>query len=289
MNVDSKLLQPVHPNGAATKTGYSHLAKRSLSFLLTLALLGFAVTCFALVHSDVPKQTSIAQATLAIFNDRPMPDGLWTALIATLHEDLASNSPELRDLKAQVISQSTDRSVSANIGSKIQLFRGDKIEPGITVDNSVTVYLLGDCKTMPTPQPSSFDRSQPAVSGALGWVKMTNGHIEPFIHVDCKRIGQMLGRAAAARNREQQNQLMATAISRVVLHEWIHIATQNPTHSKEGVTKARFGVQDLLAQPPRPVVLQGTGWLTPNWESGARMLQSLPSNQPSQIHPWGTK
>jgi hypothetical protein len=290
MNIDTKLLQQVHPaHDAATKTGYSHFSNRLLSFLLTLALLGFAATCFAQVQSDVPHQASVGQTTLAIFNDQPMPDGLWPALIATLHEDLTSNSPELRDLRTQVTSQSTGYAASANIGSKIQILRGDKIEPGITVDNSVSIYLLGDCKTTPAPQPSSFDRPQPAVSGVLGWVNMTNGHIEPFIHVDCKRIAQMLDRAAAGRDREQQNQLMARAISRVVLHEWIHIATQSPSHSKEGVTKARFGVQDLLAQPPRPVALQGTGWLTPNWESGVRMLQSPPPSQPSQIHPWGTK
>jgi len=38
----------------------------------------------------------------------------------------------------------------------------------------------------------------------------------------------------------------------VILHEWIHIATQNPGHSSHGLAKARFGVNDLAPQAPAP-------------------------------------
>ena len=45
---------------------------------------------------------------------------------------------------------------------------------------------------------------------------------------------------------------MAHAVARVILHEWIHIATQNSGHSSYGLTKARFGVDDLAPQAPAP-------------------------------------
>lgn len=283
MKIDTKSSQSVQSQCAihsrTISVSHKKIAKRSLLFLLLLPLLAPGQACFAQAST---------QTTMAIFNERPMPDGLWPALIATLREDLASNSPEMRDLSAQTPSQSKGQASGTDASSQIEVIRGDKIEPGILVDSSVTVYLMGDCKTTPALQPGVFGQPQPRVSGALGWVKMTDGHIEPFIHVDCKRIGQMLGQAGIGRSSEERNQLMANAISRVVLHEWIHIATQNPNHSRKGVTKAQFGVQDLLAQPAKPAALQGTGWQVPDQEC-ARFMQSPAPNQPSRYRVGATR
>jgi hypothetical protein len=277
MKIEAKLSQSVHPqssnHGRTIRGSHWKIAKHLLLFLLLLPLLAQGHACFA--------QAS-PQTTMAIFNERPMPDGLWHALIATLRQDLAPNSPEVQGISAQAPSQSKEHTSGTVANPQIEVIRGDKIEPGIAVDNSVTVYLMGDCKTTPTPQSGLSGQPQPRISGALGWVNMTDAHIEPFIHVDCKRIGQMLGVAGIGRSSEERNQLMANAISRVVLHEWIHIATQNPKHSREGVTKAKFGVQDLLAQPAQPVGLKGTGWQIPDQESGARLVQSPAPNQASQ-------
>ena len=295
MNVETSMLQAVTLKGAThgivARTVISRIANRSLSFFLVLLLLALGASCVAQspVLSEVAQQTSVYQAALAIFNDRPMPDGLWPDLIATLRGDLTSNSPEMRGLISETSSQPTDQTAPVHASSQIEILRGDTIKPGIQIDSSITVYLIGDCKVAPTSLASVFGQHQPVISGTLGWVKMTDRQIEPFIHVDCERIGQMLGPTGVGRSREQRNQLMATAISRVVLHEWIHIATQNPGHSRQGVTKAQFSVQDLLGQPAKPVILQGTGWLTPNPDAGLRFLQSSTPNQPSQVRPFGTK
>jgi len=40
---------------------------------------------------------------------------------------------------------------------------------------------------------------------------------------------------------------MAEAMARVILHEWVHIATQSAHHGSHGVTQSVFGLQDLLA------------------------------------------
>lgn len=277
MKIEAKLSQSGHSHssnhGRTVRVTHRKIAKHMLLFLLLLPLVAQGQACFAQISP---------QTTVAIFNERPMPDGLWQVLIATLREGLASNSPEMRGLSIQTPSQSKGQALGTDASSQIEVIRGDKIVPGIAVDNSVTIYLMGDCKTTPVLQPGLSGHPQPRVSGALGWVKMTDAHIEPFIHVDCKRIGQMLGGAGSGRSSEDRNQLMANAISRVVLHEWIHIATQNPSHSREGVTKAQFGVQDLLAQPAKPAGLEGTEWQVPNQESGVRFGQSPAPNQPSQ-------
>jgi hypothetical protein len=80
----------------------------------------------------------------------------------------------------------------------------------------------------------------------LGWVRRLDGRIEPFAHVDCARIGQVLGPQALGMDADRRNAVMAGAIARVILHEWIHIATQNPRHAERGITKAQFGVADLM-------------------------------------------
>lgn len=231
------------------KTGYSRFFPSILTVILTLLLLLPSISCVAQVaaspvsanrgpENQGSEQMPMAQTTLTIFNDQPMPEGLWPALVTALREELASGVTEIRAL------------AGTDPVSGIQIIRGDQIAPGITVDNAITFYLHGNCVTTPTPQPDLF--GQPQTSGALGWVQMDDGHIDPFVHVECKRIGQMLGLQGIGRNRDQRNRLMAVAITRVMLHEWMHVATQDPHHSKHGIFKAEFSVADLMARSPKP-------------------------------------
>jgi hypothetical protein len=181
------------------------------------------------------------ETTLAIFPDpkgKPMPEELWQALVAAIRAELNSNRPEIRAI-------ADPRSLL-----ETQILRGDKIAPGLEVADPIPVFLHGDCETAPRPHFSAWD--QPERSDALGWVIETHGHIEPFIHVDCKRIGQMLWTRGNFCDRNQRDRLMAEAVARVILHEWIHIATQNPGHSSHGLSKANFGINDLATPTPSP-------------------------------------
>jgi hypothetical protein len=42
---------------------------------------------------------------------------------------------------------------------------------------------------------------------------------------------------------------MAQAIAHVVIHEWIHIATQSPGHGARGITKQFLSAAELTAEP----------------------------------------
>jgi hypothetical protein len=57
----------------------------------------------------------------------------------------------------------------------------------------------------------------------------------------------MLGPLALGMDRSHLDNVMAEAIARVILHEWIHIATQSASHGANGITKPQFVVRDLLA------------------------------------------
>lgn len=121
-----------------------------------------------------------------------------------------------------------------------EMLRGDLVQPGIRVQRSVVVYLHGNCNLDPLVRRAAF-------AVPLGWVHRHHGGIEPFVHVDCTRIGQVLGPQVRGMKKDQRMRVMAGAIARVVLHEWIHIATQSPAHAESGVAKAQFGVADLMA------------------------------------------
>ena len=114
-------------------------------------------------------------------------------------------------------------------------------------DNPITIYLHGDCVVLP-----SFSLGRPSSSGALGWVRLNHGHIEHFVHVECTRLAQTLASQTYGLDRDQRDRLMARAIARVILHEWIHIATQNPGHAGDGLAKATFSPRDLIANTINP-------------------------------------
>ena len=246
-----------------TKTGNSVFAARLFTFILSLLLTsgrqGVAqVFAQDLTPVQASPQTPRAQTTLAVFSDRKahrMSDRQWDALVASLREELDSNSPEIQALIGKTAG-TFDHAAVGSPGSQIQIIREDQLVPGLSVENPIAIFLHGECRIQPRPPSLFSDEIQ--VSGTLGWVKSDHSHIEPFIHVDCDRLGQMLATKAFGRNREQRDNLMAVAIARVILHEWIHIATQSKHHSDRGLAKARFGSGDLSAVT-RPSALNRGG------------------------------
>jgi hypothetical protein len=182
-------------------------------------------------------------ATLIVFYDNAIPDGLLPAVDAALRQELTSDSPEVRKL----IDKGPGSTSESGSIPRIKILSQKEIVPSVVVENPITVYLHGECKILPLPAHELLRGI--LVSGPLGWAPSDHGRILPFIHVNCDRLAEMLSTTAFGRHREQRNQLMALAISKVILHEWIHIATQNPRHSKRGIEQAAFGVKDLIADP----------------------------------------
>ena len=207
-----------------------------LSPILALSLIAhvFSVTAQAQAQHSTSAAAPAPSAVLAIFSDRPMSDQFWPIIVSALREELASGAPETRFLPSQTVGAEP----------AVQILRGDRIAPGLNADNPITIYLHGDCVVLPT-----FPLGRPSSSGALGWVRLNHGHIEHFIHVECTRLAWTLASQTYNLDRDQRDRLMARAIVRVILHEWIHIATQNPGHARDGLAKATFSPRDLIAEP----------------------------------------
>jgi hypothetical protein len=171
----------------------------------------------------VPVALAVPHTTVVVLADLPLPPREWPALFAAIRRNLVNAGAEGRAIDPHP-----------------DLLRGDEVVSGMRVDLSISVYLHGKCE--PELQPHRYPAGQ-----KLGWVMSAQGHIDPFVHVDCTRVGQVLQPAIFWWNAEQRLDAMADAIARVILHEWIHIATQNPAHGRHGVNKAQFGVDDLIS------------------------------------------
>jgi hypothetical protein len=166
--------------------------------------------------------------TVVVFADQQLPKNEWPSLFTAIRSVLTDVATETR-----------------SIDINAELVEGDTLLPGLRVDASLSVYLHGDCNSE-----VHAPRGYPA-GATLGWVWQRQGTIEPFVHVDCTTIGQILEPGIYWFSKDQRIHAMAGAIARVIVHEWIHIATQNAEHRGIGVTKAHFGIDDLLPERDR--------------------------------------
>jgi hypothetical protein len=213
-------MQQVNTMTASPRTRSFHRAVVYAAFtFLSLLLSGW----FGCGRSQAESKVPIAPpTTLVIFADHRMPDEEWTDLSAALRK-----------------AQAAIASATPALAGKVEIVRGDQIRPGLQVSAMITVFLRGDCTLVPRPR---F-----MVHGALGWVPRSKGFIEPFVSVDCSRLVDMLGPLALGMDRSRRDIVMAEAMARVILHEWVHIATQSARHGSHGVTQSEFGLRDLLA------------------------------------------
>jgi hypothetical protein len=169
-----------------------------------------------------PPAVRETRPALLVYSQRRLSEEGWEALFTALR----ANLPEAA---AKVPAGDADP----------QFLRGDDPANG-DVPKAITVYLIGDCR--PSVELVPFPQGK-----ALGWVSGVEGRIVPIIHVECKEIGEAIARRTQWMNRDERKAAMSEAMARVVLHEWVHIATQSGAHGAEGITRARFGVDDLLA------------------------------------------
>ena len=206
---------------APPATPFAHRAFASMLWLLPVVLL--AAQWIAGGSASVQAAVVVTpRLALVVFTDRRMPDDEWAAVSTALHQGFDSLALETHSLPGG-----------------FDVVRGDALVPGVQFDVAVSIYLHGDCRLLAQPGPYT-------VHGALGWVLRDHGQIEPFSHVDCARIAEILGQHVLGMTHATRDVAMAEAISRVALHEWLHIATQNSAHSRDGISKRSFGYQDLV-------------------------------------------
>jgi hypothetical protein len=207
---------------------FRDVSRASVGFLFTLLL----------AHALAPALHAQQPGTAVIFYAQPkVNDELWPDLLASLHADLAAG-----------IGESTN---GFALEQNPTYFRGNDIPESLDFSRVIVVKLLGRCDVLP-------QSDHPSLKGPLGWVRQVSGKIQPFIFVDCERIAQALRSHSVGFNKYERRHEMAQAIAHVVIHEWIHIATQSPAHGARGVTKQFLSPEELTAEPKTDTVAIAT-------------------------------
>jgi hypothetical protein len=184
---------------------------------------------FLLIYALCPALHAQQPGTALIFYAQSQPsDELWSDLLQSLRADLAAG-----------IGESTN---GFALEQNPTYLRGTDLTMEIDLSKVIVVKLLGQCDVAPRA-----NRSSP--KGPLGWVVQVSGTIQPYIFVDCERLAQVLWTNPASLDKYERRHEMAQAIAHVVIHEWIHIATQSRSHGKRGITKQSLSPAELIAEP----------------------------------------
>jgi len=152
---------------------------------------------------------------------------IWPALFSALHQELAQENREYP------------------LPKDAEMLRATGVRPGQEFGQVIQVHLVGRCDVVQQAY-------RPLPRGPLGWVLRVNGEVQPFVYVDCDRLAQYLNPTTLGMNGEERTNAMAQAVAHVLVHEWIHIATQTGTHSNHGIERAWLPAADLTADSPSP-------------------------------------
>lgn len=167
---------------------------------------------------------------LVFYSDEQVSPRLWTPLFSAVREDLAREDYGSAD-------KILDRNPS--------LLRSVDLHPGDEFTKVVEVKLLGRCDVVQQAY-------RPFKLGPLGWVLRVHGTIRPYVFVDCARLAQVLNPTTLGMSDEERTRAMTQAIAHVLVHEWIHITTQNAGHTEYGITQAQLSVSQLITEPSQP-------------------------------------
>jgi hypothetical protein len=191
------------------------------------AILGILLTLLLASAHTLPLYARESGTTIIFYAQPKVSENLWPVLFQVLRADLADGADEIPngfvlDQQAAFVHGSDD--LRGRLFSRI-----------------IVVKLLGRCDVLP--------QSDHPSRGPLGWVPLVSGTIQPFISIDCARIAEVLRPASAGLSKQDRQYMMDQAIAHVVIHEWIHIATQSTRHSSRGISQAYLSVNDLIEEP----------------------------------------
>jgi hypothetical protein len=189
---------------------------RTLGCLL-LPLLVYLLPQPATGQISTQPNTSTA---IVFYADRDVRETIWPTLFDAFHRELVREEREYP------------------LPEDAQLIRANSLAPGQEFARVIDVRLIGRCDVVQQAY-------RPIRRGPVGWVLKVSGEIQPFVYVDCTRLAHYLNPVTLGMNEEQRRTAMTHAISRIAIHEWIHIDAQSADHKNHGIRKAELAPDDL--------------------------------------------
>ncbi len=142
------------------------------------------------------------------------------------------------------VKQEASRLVAgANFGLEWIVKNSPQLRSG-EFDNIVVVNFAGNCAV------ESNGWSVPPASEArsLATTAISDGHVLPFVRVDCDRTLRMISPGLTNLPPAARNRAFGKALGRVVAHELYHVLANSIAHQRSGVSKPCFRPADLLAE-----------------------------------------
>ncbi|MBI1355987.1 MAG: hypothetical protein GC160_16725 [Acidobacteria bacterium] len=101
----------------------------------------------------------------------------------------------------------------------------------------VSVRLIGRCMAV-----GGADRAR----GPLGWTRVIDGRILPYVEVDCDRVRTTIAPEIERQDPAFREVAMGRALARALAHELRHALSRTFSHGRDGLTQERLGARDLL-------------------------------------------
>lgn len=183
------------------------------------------VVCVLIFPRVSAGQGSNQDGTAVVFYADPqVEDAVWPSLVAAFHNE--------------VVQEASDYPLPADA----EPIRASSLHEGREFGKIIEVHLIGRCDVVQQAY-------QPVRPGPLGWVLDVSGEIQPFVYINCERLVQFLNPTTLGMNDDQRREAMARAISRIAIHEWIHIDAQSARHASHGIRQAELSGDELTEGP----------------------------------------
>jgi hypothetical protein len=124
------------------------------------------------------------------------------------------------------------------LGRQIFWMRREQFRMGMEFPEVLQVSVQGNCM--------ASEPSDARTLGPLGWVYVVSAQIQPFAFLNCTRIRQYLAPSMRQLTTEEQEDMIARAVARIIAHEVTHILTRNSRHARWGLQKPFLSRGELL-------------------------------------------
>lgn|GEM_PF-1344587 len=101
----------------------------------------------------------------------------------------------------------------------------------------ISVRLLGEC---------TADLLEAPPKGALGWAKIQDGRVLPFVDIDCDRVRAQISPEIQDEDRIGREVRLGRALGRVLAHELAHVMRRDRVHGEDGLRGESLNARDLL-------------------------------------------
>ena len=189
-------------------------------FVARLGVIPFLLAVSVSPRMVAAQGSNEAETAVVFYADPQVEAAVWPSLPDSFHREVLRAEAEYP------------------LPSNVEAVRGSSVVTGTEFGKIIQVHLMGRCDVVQQAY-------QPLKPGPLGWVLDVAGEIQPFVYIHCGRLAQFLNPTTLGMNDEQRREAMARAISRIAIHEWIHIDAQSSRHTSHGLRQAELSSSEL--------------------------------------------